>query len=368
MNNYELVRRIARFRPLLITESELIGYRKGKIVALSLPTLKKKTICKLKLPLWKKLAMQIRIIERTLRLEPRVAAFVNEDEFIFSFHGCIYCVNKTTGSCKVEHRFIRGMNNPLYFSSIQNVQGFDNVVVYGEYSRNADGGPVGIYGRYENEWKELYAFEPHTVKHIHNIIPDPEKGCVYILTGDADSESGIWIAKDNFRDVSPLLTGKQMYRSCCGYPDEKGIAIVSDNPYETNYLRYVNTSQTPFAVEDVLEINGTCIYGCRVDNDLIFSTAVEPDYTKKHKNRLASMLDRSIGKGIKSLHSVVYKGNISEGFREIARFEKDFWPLGLCAFGSVQFPVGEKNGYICMYSVALKKADGVTLLYRRVKP
>ena len=356
---------VGRMHPLVVDENRIVYYRHGKICSRNLETGKTSRICTLDLPAYKKACSYVRIVERTLRLEPRCAARVEDEGFVFSYSGAIYHVNEALRECRVEHRYREGMSNVLRFALIRGVRGFDDAVAYGEYWQNPEREPVRVFTRKDGVWSPVYTFSGKTVKHIHGLIPDPVRGCVYIVTGDEDSESGIWVARDNFREVAPLLTGKKEYRACVGIADENGLLYATDNPYETNYIRFVGLSGngSVTGVRDVMEINGPCIYGTEWNGKLVLSTSVEQDYTIK-RNRLFSILNRKLGGGTKSAHAVVYVGNLRTGFSELVRYRKDIWPMGLCALGTVQFPLETNRKLLCFYPVSVKQYDGCTMIVK----
>ena len=356
---------IGRMHPLIVDDSRIVIYKHGKLYSYGLKTDERSLICRMKMPAYKKLFSYIRIFERTLRLEPRCAAIVSDNSFILSYSGSIYCIDEKTNECKAEHTFREGMSNVLQFVSIRGIRGFEDSIVYGEYWQNKNREQVRIFERKDGSWRVVYSFPENTIKHIHGIVPDRRRDCVYILTGDEDKESGIWVARNGFQEVEPLLTGKQEYRACVGLADEKGLFFATDNPFETNYIRYAGLSENGRVTEisDVMEINGTCIYGTEWNGKLVLSTAVEQDYSIK-RNRIASILSRKLGGGTKSAESVVYIGNIRDGFSELDRYKKDFWPMGLCALGTVLFPQEMNDDLLCLYPVAVKKYDGHSMILK----
>ena len=354
---------LGRKHPLFIDENRIVFYKHGSLYSLDIRTKESSLICRVKMPAYKRILSFIRIFERTLRLEPRCVAYISDNRFILSYSGSIYCVDEKTKQCTIEHTYRAGMSNVLQFVSICGIQGFDDTVAYGEYWQNPNREPVSILVRENGLWKTAYTFPENSIKHIHGMIPDPYRNCVYILTGDEEKESGIWVARDNFNKVEPLLIGKKEYRSCIGSAEENGLVFVTDNPFETNYIRFASLTGNAEVtdVNNITEINGPCIYGAVWKDNLVLSTSVEQDYSIK-RNRISSIFSRKLGGGTKTADSVVYIGNTRTGFSELARYRKDCWPMGLCALGTVQFPQGMNQDMLCIYPVAVKRFDGRTLI------
>jgi hypothetical protein len=102
-------------------------------------------------------------------------------------------------------------------------------------------------------------------------------------------------------------------------------------------------------------IKGSSIYGCKINDKYLFSTAVEPDGRKSGFIKLLFGWKR--GQGIKDLFSYIYAGNIDIGFTEIYKQRKDIFPF-IFQFGVLVFPSGVNNsGYMLVDHVATRKHD-----------
>lgn len=209
--------------------------------------------------------------------------------------------------------------------------------------------------REDGGWEKAYTFPAGTIKHIHGIVPDAYRQGVLILTGDHDNESGIWLARDNFREVRPLLVGKQVYRACFVAPMEDGILFVTDTPLEWNHIRFATPEDGQWTARDLCPIEGSCIQGVVCGDHILFSTTVEPDSRKE------GMLHNSRGEGILDWYSHVYWGNQAEGFREIIRFKKDIWPMRLFQFGNISFWDPDIPGQMVLHPTAVRGVDGKAL-------
>ena len=252
------------------------------------------------------------------------------------------------------------------------VQGFEDAIVFGSYWGNPNHETVSIYsvkyGVDDCNWEVKFSFPKNTVRHIHNIIPDKRKSCVYILTGDADEESGVWIAKDNFSDVKPLLIGKQKYRTCHIFPFGDGFLLPTDSPTEINTLTEYLCSDDEIYSSNQTCLAGSCIYAVITQNGYLFSTTVEPD--PSYVDDLFGVrfyLTYKLGKGILDSTVHVYQGTCVDDCTDIMQFRKDIIPMALGQYGTVNFVYDEIRDIIWLHPVAVKKYDGVLCMYKKIQ-
>lgn len=299
------------------------------------------------LPVMTKLFVKFRLLERLLRLEVRASVALNKNIILVSYRGKIYSVNLAARTIKEEHTYRQEMNNPLSFNKIENINGFQDCVVYGEYFSNPRRKEVTIYRRLldeESEWEKIYEFPHKTIRHIHAIIPDKYRNQVFILTGDDDTESGVWITKNNFKSLEPILIGSQQYRSCCAFPIEEGLLFATDTPSEQNYIGIMKQDSSDFwGAKRLFNINGTVMYATKCEDNYIFNTAVEA------------------GIGVRTEYSELILVNSRKEFKLINKFKKDIFPMKLFQYGCVQFCNSRSKNTLYLYPIAVKKMDSVLL-------
>jgi len=351
------------FKPLISYKKKyLIVYRKGELHLYNFDAKYIKTICKLPTSNTKIILSKFRLLERILRLEPRKVIFFNENQILLIFDKRIYKINIETSEVKLDYELPTQSGNPLDIRNIENIQGFNDGFVFGEYNNNKNRNEISIFfrGKKENDkWSIVYTFPKNTIRHIHSIIPDPFRNCLIILTGDDSIESGIWIAKNHFSQVYPLVIGKQIYRSCVAFPLQNQIVYATDTPFEENFICALYEENNTWKTKKIIGINGSCIYGLKFNDKLIFSTAVEPD---SRINRFLYLFTNKIGPGIKNKKVQIIIGNIEKGFLSTILFEKDWAPMVLCQFGTIQF--AQLFGYenkLFMYPVSVKKYENMIL-------
>lgn len=354
-NNQARIRYISSFRPLCETAYGLLVYKNNALYLmddaagrynkiLNMPDIKFSNI----------IAGKCRLLERMLRSYVRSSMKV-DDGAIIVFNSAIYKVDINNSTVVKEHTFKNGMNNPLSFARISKIKGFDDCIAYGEYTGNPLKKAVALYRRLEcGSWKIGYMFPQNTITHIHAIVPDPYRGNILILTGDADSESGIWIAEKNFENVYPLFIGRQKYRSCAAWPEKDGIIYATDTPLQANSLYFIpfrnGTYQYP---EKLFEMPGPCIFSVKHNDKYYFSTSVEAD---SRDTGYKYLLSNKIGPGCSDKKTFIVSGNRETGFNIICSFVKDSLPMALFEFGNICFVNTKEHLYA--YPVSVKTYDG----------
>lgn len=298
---------------------------------------------------------RINILHRLLRLGIRTALQINDEIVILMVKNLIYEFNIFTYQITRGHEFGIGIR-ALNFSQITDINGFNDMVVFGGYLSNPDKKQVHVYKRCQvDKWEIVYTFKEGKINHIHNIIPDKENNCVWILTGDFVNSAAIWKATNNFKKVEYILGNDQKYRSCVGFPVKSGLLYATDSPFTDNSIRFLSEKNGAWVSEKIKDIAGSCIYGCQVKDQFVFSTAVEGDGRKS--GILNLIFDTKKGRGIKDRYSHLYTGNLEKSFNEVYRSKKDNFPF-ILQFGVLKFPKGY-NGteYIVTEHVATKKFD-----------
>ena len=268
---------ISRYRALTYDNGNMLLYHKGKLYFEK--ESKTEFLCYLPYSFIRKLACKNRLLERLMRLEPRVACCLDEFQYLISCAGHIYKIDLHNNTLSDELQLRDGMNNPLSFTRVSTDDGSTERVLFGEYFSNNKLDPVSIFERANDGWKILYTFDAGTVYHIHGIVQDSQKKLIYVLTGDSDSESGIWVTDDYFRTLNPIIIGTQQYRACVAFAYKNGLLYATDTPREQNYLYYLYPQNGKWGIECVFKMPGPCIYGAKRNGRLLFATSVEGDDT-----------------------------------------------------------------------------------------
>lgn len=346
-----IVTKTIKGRVLAISNDLILIYRRGFLIVCE-NSKTNKVLSRKKIGNW---IEKSTLLSRLLRREPRCAVKLGDSSFLISYNGHILNYDYKKNIITDEHSYDKGMKNPLSFC-VEKTCKDEEIIYYGEYIWNEKKGPVAVYKRSKSTWTKVFEFDCGMITHIHNIVFDEFKKCFYILTGDDDSDSGIWIADYSFSRVEPLIVGKQAFRSCVLFPFETELLYATDTPLEENTLSKI-VCNNKVEVETISSLPGSCIYGGKVNGEYYFATTVEPDSSLPG---LRYRFTYKLGKGIKDRYSHIFKVKKDGMIEEVYKAKKDILPMWLFQFGNFIFPYNETNSVVVV-SQALKCGHSKTL-------
>lgn len=294
---------------------------------------------------------------RLLRLGVRAAEAIDENHIILSVSNMLFELDLLSGKLSDGYFCGEGIR-PLSFAEIKGISSIDDGIYFGGYLGNRSMKPVNIYKRIdEDRWDIVYTFPQGTINHIHTIISDTYRDCVWIFTGDFDHASAIWKATNNFKTVECVVSNDQKYRGCVAYALPEALLYATDAPFQDNYIYLFNPDN--LISKSLFPLHGSCIYGCKWKEQYVFSSTVEGD------GRNTSFLDfffgRKRGAGIKDEYVHLYIGNLQDGFKEIYKEKKDFLPFTF-QFGVFKFPYGKNNGNTLFFQPIATRKNDMSLL------
>ena len=306
---------------------------------------------RLPLPGIKRFLGHVRLASRILRVEPRVALEISPDCILLAWQRAVFAIDLSANSIIKVQEARAGFSDPL---AISNGNGYV-LAVWGDYGANNDAESVNIYGL--NSMREvviLHTFPAGTVRHVHNVVRR-QRGGYYIFTGDMETASGIYLAREDFATVEPIATGDQRFRAVRGFDTSAGLIYATDSATTENHVFLLDEDASCSPV-DIGAINGPCIYGGECSSGYLFTTTVEPD---ESLSGIRSLLSRRLGPGVKTRESQVLLAKSDAGLVEISRFEGDALPMKLFQYGSLQIPMGTApEGQVVAFARSLRKCDG----------
>lgn len=325
-----------RLSPLcFLPNGKLICYKGGKLVLMTDESEEiSYSISSSKL---EKLISRSKLFSRLLRLGIRTAVALDDYNILLSKDNMIHEFDLHNGKLSKGY-FLGDSIRPLIFTSVKNLIGFDNTIYFGGYLINKNKNPVNIFKRVGvDKWEVVYTFPQGTINHVHNIISDSYRNCLWIFTGDFDDAAAIWKVTNNFKTVKCVLSNKQIYRACVVFPLKQGLLYATDSPFTENYIYLMKDD---LSLEKILKIDGSCIYGCQCGDKYVFSSTVEAD--GRNQTLLKLMFSKKLGAGITDKYVRLYTGNLKEGFKVKYKEKKDCLPF-IFQFGVFRFPKGENN-------------------------
>lgn len=310
-------------------------------------------------PIFKTIKEQLlsrsRLLSRLLRIGIRSAIALGDNVIMLSIANRIY--EYDFAKEELSNGFDIGGNvRPLVFTEIRSIAGFTDGVVFGGYFHNSEKTPVHIYRRgSRDEWSIVYTFPEGTINHIHNIVCDGYRNCVWIFTGDFDDSAAIWKASDDFNSVECVMRGSQQYRACAAYVLPDSVIYATDTPFADNYVYQISFYDNQLINKPIFPIAGSCIYSCKWKDKYVFSTTVEPDGRKETSLKL--LIDRRRGEGIKDEYVHLYIVDCNLRYKEVYKLKKDCMPF-VFKFGCFIFPQGVNNNELLVFQpMATSKFD-----------
>lgn len=278
-----------------------------------------------------------RLASRLFRFGVRTSVCLDKRHVILNIGSRLQELDLDT--CKLTEGWCCGEGiRPLVMTSVKDIKGFADGVYFGGYLHNPNKNPVSIYHRTGvDRWEVIYTFPQGTINHVHNIVADPYRQCLWVYTGDFDDAAAIWRVSDGFKKVERIVCGDQKWRGCVVFVLPEGLLYATDTPFSKNHIYLF---QDNGSVEMVGDISGSCIYGCQWKDKFVFSSTVEPD--GRDESILKLIFSKKRGAGIEDDYVRMYIGNLNEGFKEVYKERKDWLPF-LFQFGVFKFPTGMNN-------------------------
>lgn len=345
----------------MLPSGKLVGYKAGNIIIFqngkvekSLPILFIKK---------ERIFGRCRFLFRLFRMGIRTALAMDDQHILLSIRNTIYEFNIEDGKLSDGYNCGDGIR-PLIFTNVSDISSVEDGIYFGGYLGNKDKKPVHIYKRIARDrWKIVYTFPQGAINHVHAIIADHYRECLWIFTGDFDNAAAIWKVHDNFKKVEYIVGGRQCYRGCVGFAIPEGLLYATDSPFSSNYINLFNTNN--LKISNLFPLHGSCIYGEKWNDKYVFSSSVEGD--GRNNTRFQFLFGRKKGVGIKDDFVHLYIGDITEGFSEIFKLKKDIMPFYTFQFGVFKFPYGENHTDTLFFQPIATSKNDLNLLALKIK-
>jgi hypothetical protein len=342
-------------------ESTIFVSKLNRLYILNINNQKIKEVFRFESSLYTKLSSFSSVLRRLFRKDIRLAINLDDDNLLLVRDKNIYCFDKKYNRIKSKVSLPRG-SRPLNITKIESLDGFTNGIYFGEYFSNPFKLGVKIFKYSINTSLEVvYEFPEGTMNHIHNLVVDKYRKCLWVLAGDTDEGAAIYQIKDDFRSVERVVYGHQHFRSCVLFPIEEGLLYATDSQYETNSIRLLKEgNKNTWVSEHIFNLNGPCIFGAKISENYFFSTSVEG---LNNGNVLQQFIRNKRGPGIDKNQSEIISGNLKGGFKTIYTNGKDVFPFVLFQFGNIIFPTGDNLSQKLIFTnIALKENDFSTII------
>lgn len=362
MNNWQVVAKKKKLKPLSVNKNNLFCYANGDLYNVDYELKNPKLICKL--PTSKPfdyIVKKNRVLDRVLRYSPNHTVILDDFAFILQ-KSKIWRCNLKTREISLDFT-IPDNRRALELSILKNSNG-SSEIIFGEYFFNPKRLSVRIWGRLISDgvWKLRGEFKSGEIEHIHSITKLDEN--ILILTGDFEGSAGIWKANLNFSHIEPLFKGSQKYRAAWIKKFDEYFLYATDTQVDQNFLCKFNINTVPCLVDEILKIDGSSIYSAQSKDYSYFSTTVECGLpTGKY---FKDVFETTPGPGIKSSTSSIISINRFGKLETVVTGIKDKIPFRLGQFGTFSFPTGElPPSTVVAYGIALKGLDDTCLVIRK---
>jgi hypothetical protein len=289
-------------------------------------------------PLRRRFSVTNRLTARLFRDGFHALAIHSSGSLIAAVPGAIITLRPGETEFRVTHAITRG-TRPLHITAVP------GAIYWGEYFDNPAREEVHIYASTDAgaTWSVAHTFSKRSIRHVHNIVHDSWENCLWVLTGDYGDECRILRASCDFKLVEKVLQGNQQARAVALVPTEDGLYFSSDTPLESNFIYHLDRQGK---LSQLAPISSSSIYGCRVGDQVFFSTMVEPSALNRDQNVR------------------VYGGSMSKGWQPLLSWRKDRWPMGLFQYGNAFLPDGNNTtNFLAVTTIAVEADDMTMSLY-----
>jgi hypothetical protein len=288
---------------------------------------------------WRSLTSGNALTYRLVRDGFHALATLNDGCMVGAVPGAIVTRCPESDVFEVTHRIVRG-TRPLHITATASGQ-----LYWGEYFDNRGREAVHIYGSQDRgaTWQVAYTFPARAIRHVHNIVNDPWRNCLWILTGDEGSECKILRASCDLSSLEAVLEGNQQARAAAALPTSEGLYLATDTPCERNHIYRLDPSGR---IECVGDLNSSSIYGCQVGDALFFSTMAEPSTVNNESE--VQLVGSTSGRD----------------WNALLMWKKDFWPMRYFQYGNVILPDGNNTTHVlAATTIAVGEDDLTTALW-----
>lgn len=314
-------------------------------------------LCDISIAAYQKYLIRLRGLQRIFRMEARAIACYKQKYIFFAICRKIYQFDMECNQLSIIAVIEDGNAMPLHMLVDDNLFHGRVSLIYGDYGMlRKKAVCIHCIDIETREDKVIYQFQKGEISHIHAVIRDMESGQYFVLTGDNENESGIYIANSRFSNVRKLVHGSTEYRTCNLIVESKNNYIYAmDSTFQQNYICNLLNENAIWQIKKMYMTNGPCIYSVRAGKDIFLSTTVEPDPNSQFifkllGNRTAGSIQR---------HTVtIVRGNVEDGFQELMSVEKDWLPMGLYGFGNARFVTKYNGDGVLIYFMGVKNLDG----------
>lgn len=350
------------FLPVSVTSDLVLGVTAQGVARWSLGARAPTPVANLSQSLFARTLGRHPLVRRAARLGVGCGHHLAGKRYLVADRRAIHQVS-LDGTTSVEKTFEGGMR-ALRLTRVEGVPGFEDGVYYGDYGSNPTRHPLTLHRRdTTGTWRQVFSFPQGAAEHVHAIVPDSARSCLWIFTGDYEDAAGIWQATEGFARVEPVLRGVQWARACVGFPLDRGLLYATDSHLEPNSIRLLEEDGGAWKSREIRPMVGSCIYGGSVAGRNVFTTAVEPGAPTG--NRVRDLFDLQPGPGILGRSVELVSGTLAQGFQTDLRWEVDWLPKRIFQFSTIIVPDLDRDAtMLAGFAMGLRGRDGRAEIFK----
>jgi hypothetical protein len=348
-----LKKKLIGFKPLCyINKNQILISRLNELYIYDFEIDNTKKICTLELSLFYNIIITSKLLNRLFRLEFRNAMLVANSEIILVFKNITYKL------CLINLQLydLNFLERGLQYNIIENESDFTNGLYFGSYKSNLKRNKIiSIYRYWNDTFFNLFNFPLNEIEHIHAVVPDFFRSTFWILTGDFNKAAAIWLSDPDFKNITPIVSGFQKFRSCVAFPVLEGLLYATDSQIEANSINLLLCDEDGnFYTKNIASLNGPCIYGIKIGDNYYFATCVEPYFGNRIFDIYRGLFSNRRADIIKEPKMQIVK--IDKNYKSSIIYEnfKDIYPF-IFQFGSISFPSNSlRDDCLIFYNMASK--------------
>ncbi|TAL17288.1 hypothetical protein EPN96_05520 [bacterium] len=275
---------------------------------------------------WERGLSRVRLFRHFLRLGVHHLLPLGDGAFLVIIRKRAYRV-EADGAITSEFRFPRG-NKPAAKGVCVTPAGD---IFLAEYALNGQRTLPAMVHRSRDGGKTfetVHEFEAGLIRHYHFVQWDPYENCLWMGTGDADSECLLFRGDESGENWTNAGGGSQLWRAVgVAFRPEAlywGTDAGSDAGTHPNFV--MRFDRKTRELRKVMEVQGPCHGNAALsDGTLVVTTGVEGGQNEKDR----------------SAHLWASRDGVS--WEELFSCKKDLWPH-IVQFGVIRFPQGMESG------------------------